>query len=373
MSKKKETEVLRSVPIQLQLDELTKKVLESDLDSIKIADEVQLLRTGKFNHPQFGELEIKSEMLLSMVKNFNEKVRGVDIAVDYKHDSDDIAAGWIKELILKENATELWANVEWTKSALHKLADKEFRYLSADFSLNFIDNETGQEFGPTLFGAGLTNRPFVKRMDPAVALTEVTEKTKKSVESKTKSTDNSDKLQSKDFGTKLNENNQTYQGEDMPEDKKKMEAQEGDDLSKLSPEQMLAMIKDLQAKLAKLEGEKDQMMKEKQLSEKKAEFAKLVADGKAVPAQEEAFIEGDMTKFVELSKPVNLSEKKAEPQKKETKEKKFEGDAQDEVTRLAEEKMKDNKNLDLGRAISLVLDEKPELKKIYETETSVSA
>ncbi|MEK0326263.1 MAG: hypothetical protein QQN63_11225, partial [Nitrosopumilus sp.] len=44
-----------------------------------------------------------------------------------------------------------------TEGARHKIKDREFRYMSADFNTKFIDNETGKDFGPTLNGAALTN------------------------------------------------------------------------------------------------------------------------------------------------------------------------------------------------------------------------
>jgi phage I-like protein len=107
-----------------------------------------------------------------MKKNFDAKVRGIDLAIDYAHESDQIAAGWIKGLELSNGNTELWAIVEWTPQGRKRLSDKEFRYLSADCSFDYEDNERGEKHGPTLLGAALTNRPVVKGMRPAVELTE---------------------------------------------------------------------------------------------------------------------------------------------------------------------------------------------------------
>jgi len=80
-------------------------------------EKIQLFRIGTFYHSQSGKVEVSSEMLSEMKKNFDSKIRGVDIAIDYKHDSDDIAAGWIKGLVLSDAGDELFAEVEWTPNA----------------------------------------------------------------------------------------------------------------------------------------------------------------------------------------------------------------------------------------------------------------
>lgn len=43
-------------------------------------------------------------------------------------------------------------------------------------------------------------------------------------------------------------------------------------------------------------------------SKKEVEFNELLAKGKAVAAQKEAFLAGDLAKFLELAQPVNLSQ-----------------------------------------------------------------
>lgn len=159
-----------------------KKMFRGPLNEIKFNDiqsnqyivpsEVQILRTGAFFHQAYGKVEVTKEMLSNMVRNFNENVRRVDLAIDYRHESDNIAAGWIRELMLFDEGESLWAKVQWTKNGERVLGEKEFRYLSADFSLDYQDNESLQKFGPTLLGAGLTNRPVIKDMAPAVELKE---------------------------------------------------------------------------------------------------------------------------------------------------------------------------------------------------------
>src|SRR5690606_25314766 len=124
--------------------------------------EIQVIRTGNFTHPYYGHLSITSDFLLGLVKNFEADVRGCDLSVDYDHEVRE-AAGWIKSLSIRND--ELWAEIDWTPAGKKSVEEKEFRYTSADFD-DYIDPESQHNYGPTLFGVALTNRPFVKRMAP---------------------------------------------------------------------------------------------------------------------------------------------------------------------------------------------------------------
>ncbi len=135
----------------------------------KVPAEVQVLRVGKFKHPVYGDFEITAQVLAEMKSNFDNNVRGIDLAFDYYHASDEDASGWVKDLQLREGGQELWAMVDWTPKAQQKLADRELRYFSPDFAFQWQDPETGANFQNVLFGGGLTNRPFVKEMQAIVA------------------------------------------------------------------------------------------------------------------------------------------------------------------------------------------------------------
>jgi len=257
--------------------------------------EIQILKTGNFNHEYFGKMEINSKMLQQMKTNFDSKVRGIDLAVDYSHDNHKEAAGWIKALSIKNEGNELWAEVEWTPAGKAKLETLEYRYLSAEFSTNYIDNETSMEYGCCLFGAGLTNRPFVKNMKPT---TELKEKTKM--------------------------------------DEKKMQELQDANNSLLAEKAALeAERKQLQDKLAAIEAEAAVKVKE-------TEFNALLAEGKVVPAQKDAFINGNMAEFIKNAAKINLDEKgSAEEGTKEEPTKTEEQEAEEvakEAKELAEQK-----------------------------------
>ena len=142
------------------------------LEAIQLADStdkkrtwVQLLRPGKWKHSEYGTLKFDDKFFDSMVRNFDNNIRRIDLCVDAEHHPDEGAAGWIKKL---ENRGEkgLWALVEWTNRGVDYVKDKVYRYLSAEFDHSWKDEETGRKYKNVRFGAALTNRPFIKGMDP---------------------------------------------------------------------------------------------------------------------------------------------------------------------------------------------------------------
>ncbi len=335
------------------------------LDDASLAPkEVQLLRTGTYNHDVYGKFVVDKKTLSDMIENWKANVRGVDLAIDYSHENEKIAAGWIADLILTNDGTELWAKVDWTPKGKQVLVEKEFRYLSPEFNLEYEDKELGQTFGATLLGAGLTNRPFIKRMAPTVELTELTEGELEDMKT----------LQ--EAITEIA--NLTKKLSEMEVEKKKLE--EGQKaMDGMSPEQMMAKIKELEALVAQLKGEKEasekKAMEDKACAEKKSKFDKLLTEGKAVEAQREAFMKDDMEKFISLSEKPSLNAQGSggDSSKEEKADDKSETPAQDKVIELAEKLVAEKKVKSLSEGISAVLAD-PANKKIradYEMEVSI--
>ncbi len=134
--------------------------------------EIQLLRDGKFVHPTYGELLITDKTLELMKMNFDHRVRNIDISIDYTHDNEtgeSPAAFWIKSLEVRSNkdgkGKGLFAKGEFTLKGRNAILEKEFKYSSADFVIDYID-ERGNHFPYVLRGGTLTNRPFIKGMNP---------------------------------------------------------------------------------------------------------------------------------------------------------------------------------------------------------------
>lgn len=318
--------------------------------------EVQLMRTGKFKHPFMEDFEVTEDMFKSFKKNFDKNVKKLKLAFDYSHFSGEKAAGWFTKVTLKENNTELWVTIEWTPKGRQRILDKEFRYTSADFTTNYIDNETGKEFGPTLNGAGLTNRPFIKDMDVILSEIDLSDEKRNAIleiindEPEKKESKTMDPKEIKEYIATLSDDEKKEMG--LIEEK---EVQLSDDESK-------AALEKSQAENRKLS---DDLTKEK----KDREFSVMLSEGKAVPKQKEAFMSGDMAEFVKLAVPVNLKGAGSgsdTPKDKDDEIKTFD-DAADRVDALVTEKMEKNTDLTFSQASKIVLSENSDLEKIMET------
>lgn len=319
--------------------------------------DVQILRVGKFNHPRYGEFEITKLILMEMKANFDAKVRGVDIAFDYFHDSDKEASGWPTELYLLDEGNELWAKVDWTPSAQRKLQEREIRYFSPDFAFEWKDPETGVAYKNVLFGGGLTNRPFLKDMAAIVAAEEKEAMDLKELEKKV--------LKLAEDGEGMAKEHEQLKTE-LAEAKKKLaeymaaDAGEkpGDVADDKEPDADADDMPALKKKLAEVDGRNKQLEKElaemkasKKLAEKDAAFTVLLSEGKAVAAQKKAFLEGDMSEFAKLAQPVNLQARGSSSDAGLT------GDKEDRALKLAEEKMKADPKLSKIDAITLAMRE----------------
>lgn len=119
-------------------------------------------------------------------------------------------------------------------------------------------------------------------------------------------------------------------------------------------------LSEVESEIAKLKTDKEEADKKAALAEKENQFNKLLSEGKAIPAQKEAWMAGDVVKFAELAGKANLSESGNGGSGK-----KFEGDVQDEIKKLADAKMKADEDLDFAGAVKLVLSENKELAEEY--------
>jgi Mu-like prophage I protein len=320
----------------------------------QVPKELQILRVGKFNHPQYGAFEITTATLAEMKANFDNKIRGIDMAFDYFHDSDKDASAWVNSLELRESGTELWATVSWTPKATQKLAERELRYFSPDFAFKWEDPETGTSFNNVLFGGGLTNRPFVKEMQAIVADEKQRGNTMTELE---KAQAKIKELEAKTV--KLSEQNADMEKKlalpppaALPADK-----EEGDEVAALKK-----TIADLQAQLAKAQGDSQAALAEKakadeavKMAEKNAAFNTMLSEGKACVAQKDAYLKGDMNEFIKLAQPLNMKGSGVSDNQDKTETEKF-----SKIIKLAEDKQKANPKMAYAEAVSMA---KKEIEK----------
>ena len=141
---------------------------------------IQILRTGKFkDEVRYGEFEITSKDLDTIARNFENEGLAGRLIVDYNHGSalaeptpdQAKSAGKIMKLV-RQGKDKLFAVVKWTKEAIRRIEDEEYLFISPEFHPNYSHPERGaKKMGAWLLAVALTNRPFLKGMDP-VALSE---------------------------------------------------------------------------------------------------------------------------------------------------------------------------------------------------------
>ena len=133
---------------------------------------IQAMPIGEWSHPQHGKISITAERVLAFANNVNNGVRGSDLDIDYDHkDKTNEAAGWVKRAEARldnENPkmNGLWLLVEWTKKAAEAIKSKAYRYFSPEFSEEYTNPSNGNSYKDVLFGGGITNRPFLKGIQP---------------------------------------------------------------------------------------------------------------------------------------------------------------------------------------------------------------
>lgn len=318
---------------------------------------VQILRVGAFNHPKYGEFKITPKVLAEMKRNFDAGIRGIDIALDYFHKSDEEASGWLKSLSLEEDGSELWGEVDWTPKAGKMLSEREIRYFSPDFAFEWTDPETEITYQNVLFGGGLTNRPFVKDMAAIVAsergetmdLKELEKKVVKLAEDHEDLAKKHGDLQKAHADLQAKHADAMKKLEEMDEDGDDDSEEDSDEPADLPAAKK--MLGEMKKKLAEYEEKAQKAEEAKQMAEKESKFNVMLSEGKAVAAQKDAFMKGDMMKFAELAQPVNIGGKGHGGGGKENDGTK--GDREDRVLKLAEDKCKADPKLKLHDAISL--------------------
>lgn len=141
----------------------------------------QLFPLGEWHRQDFpgGKLMLTPALFAEFIQNW--KAGGSPaLPVDYNHDEDGPASGWIEDLRISATG-ELEGAVKWTEPAAQAIKADEKRYLSPTWSMSHANRRTGAKGGPWLYGAALLNDPFYDSMPrvaaSAVPLTDPMEKT----------------------------------------------------------------------------------------------------------------------------------------------------------------------------------------------------
>lgn len=140
--------------------------------------------------PKYGIIKKSLKDLEEFVKNFTDGKR--DVMMDYDHFSapdapiishkQGEAAGWLKKMFIAKdpqdpNQYALMGEVEAAgDDVVNGLKAGKWKYISPEYADQGRDDSTGSVIGNVLKAIGLTNRPLIKGMQPAVALSERADK-----------------------------------------------------------------------------------------------------------------------------------------------------------------------------------------------------
>lgn len=126
---------------------------EGDKTAKKAGDivDIQIMRTGKWNHPAYGEFEVTTTTLEEVKANFDNNLRGIKLAVDENHEPNHKALAWYIELY-QVTTEDLFAKLELTQKGADLLNEGAYKYFSPEIVFYKIDEETGKPITNMLVG-----------------------------------------------------------------------------------------------------------------------------------------------------------------------------------------------------------------------------
>jgi Mu-like prophage I protein len=139
----------------------------------------QIAKVGVFRGHYAGDFELNPKVFDEIVRNYNDVDLG-NVALDREHCSEQDPAqgsipvtgapaqGWIKRLDNRGQAG-LWGLVEWQPEAAADIKAGRYKFLSPAIRFGSRHPETGKPIGARLTSVAMTNRPFLRGMQPLMA------------------------------------------------------------------------------------------------------------------------------------------------------------------------------------------------------------
>lgn len=201
------------------------------------------------------------------------------------------AAGWIEAVEMR--ADGLWGLTRWTEEARLRIKKDEFRFLSPEFVLAYMDPDTGTGQGATLFGASLVNDPFLYEL-PRVAAARTTKGAAMDKLKLCKMMGISPETPDEEVEQMLAARFSAMTPAEHPAQTamaKELETQKLE-LARTATEkaELQKAVDEAKAKLQEAESEKQKAKQQALETEAKAVCASLVADGRMLPAKAEKWV-----------------------------------------------------------------------------------
>jgi hypothetical protein len=138
----------------------------------KLPKEIEVMRVGTYKHPLYGDFTLTHADLDKFVDSWSRGVRAhgengedKDLPINERHDREGKARGWMKSL-RHDGDGVLRAATDWTELGKEEISKKLYRYISPEWYLEYEDPESAQLYTHVLVGAGLTNVPYFKKLNP---------------------------------------------------------------------------------------------------------------------------------------------------------------------------------------------------------------
>lgn len=180
--------------VYTSVDQLPKDPQRGDLHRVRFS----MFRTGKWEHPWYGEIDFDREYLNTLKENFDRGVVPRRIGFDLEHTRNQGEVGnvgWMEALELREGQVMTPAGPKevvfldvvaaFNKLGSELLVDRRYAHCSAEIHPDFSTNEkvdievddgdgnkektsTVFSHGPTVIGCALTNRPFIPSLGEVI-------------------------------------------------------------------------------------------------------------------------------------------------------------------------------------------------------------
>lgn len=159
-----------NIPMKKMSDDMQQRVMSLATLAPQDGDiedrEYEVLKTGDYYDPRYGQFSITDERLEELKRNFDAGALGIEVALDANHEPEKGAMAWIKSLRVATGT--MYARFkDFTEEGKKAFREKIYKYFSVEYA-PFTKVEDGKKttIKNVLRGIALTNRPVIKGMNP---------------------------------------------------------------------------------------------------------------------------------------------------------------------------------------------------------------
>lgn len=114
------------------------------------------LPVGQFHDPRYGKVSITPTLVKKLASSFG-KATSYPLPVKLGHGDGAPSPGTIKAV--KAESDGLHIQFDLDEKAAQDVKEGRFRFMSAEYALDYTDKGTGKKTGPALLGVALVNQP----------------------------------------------------------------------------------------------------------------------------------------------------------------------------------------------------------------------